>query len=63
MSADSRSRCQNVNPRMLIGNPDQLINVYIRLSEIMEEKGIEDVGRVGIYGITYKENVDDIRES
>lgn len=29
----------------------------------MEENGMSDVGRVGFYGLTYKENVDDIRES
>ena len=34
-----------------------------RISEIMEENKIFDCGRVGIYGLTYKEDVDDIRES
>lgn len=34
-----------------------------RISEIMKENNIKDVGRVGLYGLTYKENVDDIRES
>ena len=29
----------------------------------MEEKGITDVSRVGLYGLTFKENVDDYRES
>ena len=29
----------------------------------MNERGIADTGRVGLYGITYKENVDDFRES
>ena len=29
----------------------------------MQEKGIKDIGQVGLYGLTYKENVDDIRES
>ena len=29
----------------------------------MEEKGIEDFSRVGLYGLTYKEDVDDTRES
>ena len=29
----------------------------------MKEKGMTDIGRVGLYGLTYKENVDDMRES
>ena len=29
----------------------------------MKEKGIKDVSRVGLYGLTYKEDVDDTRES
>ena len=29
----------------------------------MKEKGISDISRVGLYGLTYKENVDDYRES
>ena len=29
----------------------------------MKENGMTDVGRVGLYGLTYKENVDDTRES
>ena len=29
----------------------------------MQERGITDTRRVGLYGLTYKENVDDIRES
>ena len=37
--------------------------VLSRASEIMKERGIEDLSRVGIYGLTYKENVDDVRES
>ena len=37
--------------------------VLERISEIMEEKNIESVNRVGLYGLTYKENVDDVRES
>ena len=34
-----------------------------RIYEIMKEKGLTDVKRVGLYGLTYKENVDDMRES
>ncbi|MBQ6569467.1 MAG: nucleotide sugar dehydrogenase, partial [Clostridia bacterium] len=37
--------------------------VFDRITEIMKEKGITDYKRVGLYGITYKEDVDDIRES
>ena len=29
----------------------------------MKEKGLTDFKRVGFYGLTYKENVDDVRES
>ena len=29
----------------------------------MEKNGIQDTSRVGLYGLTYKENVDDMRES
>ena len=33
------------------------------MSDIMAEKGMTDISRVGLYGLTYKENVDDYRES
>ncbi len=42
------------------GMPDFVLN---RIYEIMKEHGMNDVGRVGLYGLTYKENVDDMRES
>ena len=42
------------------GMPDFVLN---RIYEIMRENGINDVSRVGLYGLTYKENVDDMRES
>ncbi|MEE1504729.1 MAG: nucleotide sugar dehydrogenase [Acutalibacteraceae bacterium] len=42
------------------GMPDFVLN---RIYEIMQENGIKDVSRVGLYGLTYKENVDDMRES
>ena len=29
----------------------------------MSKHGVTDVSRVGLYGLTYKENVDDMRES
>lgn len=42
------------------GMPDFVLN---RIYEIMKEKKLTDVNRVGLYGLTYKENVDDMRES
>ncbi|MBR2957785.1 MAG: nucleotide sugar dehydrogenase, partial [Clostridia bacterium] len=42
------------------GMPDFVLN---RIYEIMKENGIRDVSRIGLYGLTYKENVDDMRES
>ena len=40
--------------------PDFVLN---QIYEIMKEKGMTDIIRVGLYGLTYKENVDDMRES
>ena len=37
--------------------------VLHRIYDIMKEKGMKDLSRVGLYGLTYKENVDDMRES
>lgn len=42
------------------GMPDFVLN---RIYEIMKENGLADIKRVGLYGLTYKENVDDMRES
>lgn len=42
------------------GMPDFVLN---RIYQIMKEKGLDDTGRIGLYGLTYKENVDDMRES
>ena len=42
------------------GMPDFVLN---RIYEIMKESGLTDVSRVGLYGLTYKEDVDDMRES
>lgn len=70
--------CISVDPWFLVGDypslakvidesmktndsqPDFVLN---RIYEIMKEKGMTDVKRVGLYGLTYKENVDDMRES
>lgn len=42
------------------GMPDFVLN---RIYEIMKENNITDISRVGLYGLSYKENVDDPRES
>ena len=70
--------CISVDPWFLVGDfPDltPLIHtarnvndsmpeyVYNRIREIMSERGISDLSRVGLYGLTYKEDVDDTRES
>lgn len=70
--------CISVDPWFLVGDypslakvidesmqtndkmPDFVLN---RIYEIMKEKGLTDLSRVGLYGLTYKENVDDMRES
>lgn len=46
----------NTNTEM----PDYVLG---RIYEIMKENEIVDLSRVGLYGLTYKENVDDCRES
>jgi len=42
------------------GMPDFVLN---RIYEIMKANHMTDITRVGLYGLTYKENVDDMRES
>ena len=42
------------------GMPEFVLN---RIYEIMQKEGLKDISRVGLYGLTYKENVDDVRES
>lgn len=42
------------------GMPDFVLN---RIYEIMKENKLSDITRVGLYGLTYKEDVDDVRES
>ena len=42
------------------GMPDFVLN---RIYEIMKENNLNDITKVGLYGLTYKENVDDMRES
>lgn len=70
--------CISVDPWFLVGDYPSLTNViwesmkindsmpeYVlaRIAEIMKEKGLKNYKRVGLYGLTYKENVDDYRES
>jgi len=70
--------CISVDPWFLVGDYPGLANIILaarkindsmpefvleRVREIMKEKGMTDVSRVGLYGLTYKENVDDVRES
>ena len=50
------STARQINDSM----PEFVLN---RTHEIMKKHGITDVSRVGFYGLTYKENVDDMRES
>lgn len=70
--------CISVDPWFLVGDypslakvidesmktndsmPDFVLN---RICEIMKERGMTDIQRVGLYGLSYKENVDDMRES
>ena len=70
--------CISVDPWFLVGDypslakvidesmktndsmPDFVLN---RIYEVMKERGMSDINRVGLYGLTYKENVDDMRES
>jgi len=70
--------CISVDPWFLVGDYPGLANIILaarkindsmpefvleRMAGIMEEHGIRDTAKVGLYGLTYKENVDDLRES
>jgi len=70
--------CISVDPWFLVGDYPGLANIILtarkindgmprfvihRVGQIMKEAGLQDVRRVGLYGLTYKENVDDTRES
>ena len=70
--------CISVDPWFLVGDYPQLAKVIDesmktndsqpafvlnRIYEIMQKEGITDNRKVGLYGLTYKENVDDYRES
>lgn len=70
--------CISVDPWFLVGDYPGLANMVLaarkindsmpefvleRIAVIMEENHISEIGKVGIYGLTYKEDVDDLRES
>lgn len=70
--------CISVDPWFLVGDYPGLTNLILtarhtndsmpefvleRVHTIMKEKGMTDLSRVGIYGLTYKQDVDDVRES
>lgn len=70
--------CISVDPWFLVGDYPGLANIILaarkindsmpdfvleRICSVMKQHGIEDASKVGIYGLTYKENVDDMRES
>ena len=70
--------CISVDPWFLVGDYPDIVNIirqarlindempeYVlaRISELMNESQIADLSHVGFYGLTYKEDVDDTRES
>lgn len=70
--------CISVDPWFLVGDYPGLANIILaarkindsmpefvleRVSKLMTEHGIRDVSKIGFYGLTYKANVDDVRES
>lgn len=70
--------CISVDPWFLVGDYPSLAKVIdesmktndampdfvlSRIYTIMKENNLKDISRVGLYGLTYKENVDDMRES
>lgn len=70
--------CISVDPWFLVGDYPELTRMirlaretndsmpgYVleRISRLMKELGMTDFSRIGFYGLTYKENVDDVRES
>ena len=70
--------CISVDPWFLVGDYPDLVNIILsarevndgapqyvfdKIHRIMKENNINDFSKVGLYGLTYKENVDDMRES
>lgn len=70
--------CISVDPWFLVGDYPGLANIILaarkindsmpefvlsRINDIMYDIGLSDKSRIGLYGLTYKEDVDDVRES
>lgn len=70
--------CISVDPWFLVGDYPDLTHLILnarnvndsmpqhvleRIGDIMRDNNLSDVSRIGLYGLTYKENVDDTRES
>ncbi|RJE83618.1 nucleotide sugar dehydrogenase [Paenibacillus sp. 1011MAR3C5] len=70
--------CISVDPWFLVGDYPDLTNLILtarkindsmpshvlrRIRDIMREHGITDITKIGVYGLAYKENIDDTRES
>lgn len=70
--------CISVDPWFLVGDYPDLTNMILtarktndsmpqhvlgRIRDIMREHNIYDISKIGLYGLAYKENVDDTRES
>ena len=70
--------CISVDPWFLVGDYPDIVNVVLgarevndampqyvfdKIHKIMKAHNIKDYSNVGLYGLTYKENVDDMRES
>ena len=71
-------QCISVDPWFLVGDYPGLANIILaarkindsmpefvlaRIADIMDENHIDNISKVGLYGLTYKEDVDDVRES
>lgn len=70
--------CISVDPWFLVGDYPDLVNIILaarnindnmpqyvlkRIRQVMKENNLKDISRIGLYGLTYKENIDDTRES
>jgi UDP-N-acetyl-D-mannosaminuronic acid dehydrogenase len=70
--------CISIDPWFLVGDYPDLTNLILtarkindsmpthvlgRIRDIMREHNITDISKIGLYGLAYKENVDDTRES
>lgn len=70
--------CISVDPWFLVGDYPDLTNLILtarkindsmpthvlgRIRDIMRKHDIKDISKIGLYGLAYKENVDDTRES